>query len=982
MIVVLLSVCSAAWAQGAGNCEYVPSLGEPIHQPDTVVVTFSDYRSVRLTNPEEAYTFVYRTSLEKQHGSNTISSLQYLGTANNMKVNGNQLRLTPQKYYTPTPEGNRHEASKHRAWGTGEDDAWRFAIPAGTLTVTDNAGVEHVLDSISFQYLYTDQVDTTEVVHDPFEYKLTPADGEEVTGLGEFLLEFPYCPGIFTLNYNQPENPYILDATGQVVTTAQRALSMEIDFAAKITLKKRVNVAGEYTLVIPAGSYHMSTSAEEWSDSICHPEIRAVYKVLGEESMAWESIPANGETVNTFEGIFFSFPGKNIAQRATNLGGGNLKVYKKGDDKYPAMEFSYFFSKIIDNRLCFTTASQISKVKDGSTYYCEVPYGLVTFGDGTVSDAFRLEFTYDTTYDPNTPVIAKVTDNYVGYTTGQVYRKDGVRFNSGSEQGMLIRLPREKTALLAGSKIKAIRTATGTTQMDNPMLVIIEGDDVNATPAVEQPTIKFSTSMKDYALDTPYEIKGDQPLYVGIKCSLNAAYSPMLFDETLDLPEGYAWALTANGWTDISRMGYGAPNIQILVDENVAVEDVLVKPFHTGTYNRMGDPMKISTQVFNYGANEVTDLDVTYKIGDASEVKKHIEGISLKQGEAYDLVIDDVDIPAAGHLALNVSVTGVNGNADAETSDNAQESNPYIYPAEARKKILFEEFTGMGCVNCPGAVIAVNTVLAEHPGEYVEVYHHAGYSPDNFTLDEDLEYTWFYNNGGSTYAPGGMVNRMAANAEATSVVFQSNEIANVRAGVAAALSVAPYVGISMDNEYDNASRSGKVAINVQCYEVPSNERHALNVWLVQDNVMRYQKGSGLVAHNNAMRMSLTGYWGKQIELKPDSAGTYTFEYTIPESITSKYADYLFGMPSEVDDKDVVAVPRDMRIVAFVSDVTSSPLTSRVWNAEECIVTDVEETAIGNISATQGSNVIYDLQGRRVGQAHHGIFIVNGKKIVK
>lgn len=978
VFLLLLAVCGAAHAQSVGNCLYQPALDQPMHRPDTVLVTFSDYTSVRLTDPDLGYVFVYRTSLEQQNGANTMSSCQYLATRNNIKANGNQLCLTPREYSAPSTQSNR--LPQRKGWGTGQEDAFRFAIPAGTLTAVDPAGVEHVLDSISFQYLYTEVEDTSIVEHDPFEYILTPASGEQVSGLGEFTLQFPYCPGIFTMNYDQPQNPYVLDAAGQVVTTGSRTMVIDLDFAGRITLQHRIITPGQYTLVIPAGSYHMSTSAEAWDDSICHPEIRAIYDVLGEERMAWTSVPADGQTVTTFDGIYFSFPGKTIASRATNLGGGNLKVYRKDDDKYPAMEFSYFFSKIIDNRLCFTTASQVSKVKDGATYYCDVPYGLVTFDDGTVSDAIRLEFTYDTTYDPS--AVPTVADNYVGYTTGAVYRKDGVRFNSGAEQGMLIRLPKEKTALLAGRHIKAVRTATGTSQMDDPRLVIIEGDDINATPAVEQATSKFSTSMKDYALDTPYEIKGDQPLFIGIKCSLSAAYNPMLFDETLDLPDGYAWALTADGWTDISRMGYGAPNIQLLVDENVAASDLLVKPFYTGTYNKMGNPLTISTQVYNYGTEEVTDFDVTYKIGDADAVNKHIAGISLKQGENYDLIIDDVDVPAAGLLPMEVKVTSVNGGlADAEPSDNAQRSEPYIYPADVCKKILFEEFTGMNCINCPAAVIVVNEVLSQHPGEFIEVYHHAGYNPDNFTLNEDLDYTWFFNNGGSTYAPGGMVNRTAASAEASSVVFQSNELASVRNAVDAALGVPPYVGISMKNEYDNNSRTGSVTVDVNCYEVPTAESHVINVWLVQDNVVRYQKGSGVVAHNNAMRMSLTGSWGKQIQLEAGESHSYTFDYTIPASISSDYATNVFGPTSEVDDKNIVAIPRDMRIVAFVSDLTNNALSCHVWNAEECIVTDQEETGILAPTAVSSSSV-YDLQGRKVESMNKGIYIIDGKKVIK
>lgn len=287
----------------------------------------------------------------------------------------------------------------------------------------------------------------------------------------------------------------------------------------------------------------------------------------------------------------------------------------------------------------------------------------------------------------------------------------------------------------------------------------------------------------------------------------------------------------------------------------------------------------------------------------------------------------------------------------------------------------------MNCVNCPAAVIAINEVLSEIPGQSVEVYHHAGFNPDNFTLAEDMEYTWFYSKGGGTFAPGGMVNRMPLTAEATSVVFESNSIANVRAGVNAALNVAPYVGLTMNNDFDDANRTGKVTIDVMCYELPTNELHALNVWLVQDNVMRYQKGAGLVAHNHAMRMSLTGYWGKQIELAEGASNTYSFEYSIPEVITGQYAKNVLATESEADNKDIKAIPADMRIVAFVSDVTENPLTCNVWNVEECAVS-VDETGIINLTQANSKKEVYDLQGRKVSKMAHGLYIINGKKVAK
>lgn len=278
----------------------------------------------------------------------------------------------------------------------------------------------------------------------------------------------------------------------------------------------------------------------------------------------------------------------------------------------------------------------------------------------------------------------------------------------------------------------------------------------------------------------------------------------------------------------------------------------------------------------------------------------------------------------------------------------------------------------------------VNSVLAGYKGQVVEVYHHAGYAPDNFTTLEDSEYTWFFNNGGNTYAPAGMANRRPALPSQTTAVIQSNVRGDVQAVVQSAMQVAPYVGITMENNYDDEARTGKVSIDVTCYELPSDREHRLNVWLVQDSVMRYQNGSGVINHNHAMRMSLTGTWGETIKLAEGETSTQTFEYAIPESIVGRYAQYTMGTSAnEVDDKVILAFPENMRIVAFVSDHSENALNCMVWNVEECDITDVPSAMTGISQSGSAKAEVFDLQGRKVdGQVRQGLYITNGKTILK
>lgn len=275
-------------------------------------------------------------------------------------------------------------------------------------------------------------------------------------------------------------------------------------------------------------------------------------------------------------------------------------------------------------------------------------------------------------------------------------------------------------------------------------------------------------------------------------------------------------------------------------------------------------------------------------------------------------------------------------------------------------------------------------MLSDYEGQYVEVYHHAGYKDDNFTTREDDEYTWFYNSGGNTYAPGGMANRHPALPSLTSAVVMSNDYGGVLSIVNSAMQMAPYVGINMQNTYDSASRRGTVSIDLTCYEEPSDLEHRLNVWLVQDSIMRYQNGSGVVMHNNAFRMSLTGTWGDVVALNEGDTQTLTFDYVLPEAIIGEYAaNFMSGSGiADVDDKNIYAIANHMRIVAFVADSSENALKCTVWNAEECIVTDVPDGIVEVCMPDAADGKIYDLQGRVVKSPRRGLYISNGKTFIK
>ena len=211
--------------------------------------------------------------------------------------------------------------------------------------------------------------------------------------------------------------------------------------------------------------------------------------------------------------------------------------------------------------------------------------------------------------------------------------------------------------------------------------------------------------------------------------------------------------------------------------------------------------------------------------------------------------------------------------------------------------------------------------------EFIEVAHHAGYYPDQFTMEESYSLTWLYGTSG-TYAPAAMFNRTAISSiSTTSPVFASTDGASVRTAVQAFRQTQPYIGLKLYNHIDETTRKGTLVVDVETYVVPSDSMHTLNVWLVQDGLVGMQSGGGSTyTHNHVFRGKLLGNsWGQQITLTAGETVRRTIEYEIPAAIAATYGDY--------KGTEFEALLENMQIVAFVSDFSStSPTACNVFNA--------------------------------------------------
>ena len=540
-----------------------------------------------------------------------------------------------------------------------------------------------------------------------------------------------------------------------------------------------------------------------------------------------------------------------------------------------------------------------------------------------------------------------VAQTYMGFTTKHDIstedRKNGKAFNAnGLEQGVAVHVSAEKAAALKGARITGIRLATATKNLNDTKIFITKtlGGENVAERSLASSELKGSRA-EDYKFATPIELDGSE-FYVGYTTSKKTATTvdPCLFESTNDFSAGLVWAYNGEGWTDTSANGDGVPTLQLLVENAPAtLTDVVMKPAKPSSFYKVNAATQVTAEVFNFGTVPVTSMTLQSQMGNGEVKTLGLTNLNIQPNHSYTFNVDGLVPQDEGHSSLKLSVLSVNGAADADASDNTASSSFYVYPQEMQRRILLEKFTGQDCSNCPRGEEELNRVVNADPDKYVVVTHHtypsaSGY--DIFAMDESFSIgAWFFNSNNS-YAPAAMVNRAPWKSGLSTVVFGDTNSTGgsltpgLTSGIAIQNGKEPYVGVNLVNTYDAATRKGQVKVSVKTYRMPSNEEHRLNLCLTQDKVYAYQSGgSDDYEHNHALRQMLTGAWGEAIELKEGETVERTYAYEIPDAIESTAQGQGYKLPTD---------PKNMHLVAFVSDATENPLTCVVYNANTIGVT--------------------------------------------
>ena len=278
----------------------------------------------------------------------------------------------------------------------------------------------------------------------------------------------------------------------------------------------------------------------------------------------------------------------------------------------------------------------------------------------------------------------------------------------------------------------------------------------------------------------------------------------------------------------------------------------------------------------------------------------------------------------------------------------AQITDTIVSTTPSNRNVVIEEYTGINCGYCPDGHRRANEIMAANPDRVCVINIHQGsYAANTYTTQFGNALA---NQTGLTGYPAGTVNRHVFSGSVTDLnrgqwAAASNQIMNMSSPV----------NIAADGTLDWSTRTLNIRVQLYYTGTQSVTSNALNVAILQDNVLGSQSGmssnpnqvvGNQYNHMHMLRHLITGQWGETIEtITPGTLVEKNYEYVIPEQL---------GSPNAID-----AVLEDLQFVAFICEGHQEVLTG-----VHIPVQHINMPAIGGrmVSLKAGVNINCDNKG--------------------
>lgn len=242
-------------------------------------------------------------------------------------------------------------------------------------------------------------------------------------------------------------------------------------------------------------------------------------------------------------------------------------------------------------------------------------------------------------------------------------------------------------------------------------------------------------------------------------------------------------------WLNLSELMGMSSAIQVTLGGSKIADNAAAPQENETSYVMVNAPIEQQVTVVNHGAEGIKSLDIDYVLGGGLTGSQHIdldEPVDGFFGQSTTVPVLLPSIPTRGTYGLEVTVSKVNGEENADLAPTAQ-STVVVLNSVPKKRTVMEEYTGTWCGWCPRGFVALEKLAELSDGEYVLLSYHNSdpmeitqYFPNDVPgfpdawLDRAEEVDPYYGTGGDDFFVAKDMARRNKSFGVASVEFQAD----------------------------------------------------------------------------------------------------------------------------------------------------------------------------------------------------------------
>lgn len=564
---------------------------------------------------------------------------------------------------------------------------------------------------------------------------------------------------------------------------------------------------------------------------------------------------------------------------------------------------------------------------------------------------------------------AQVSGMNLGYCMG--YMGDNpssmVSTTKGDQVSAAIFVPADQMAPFVGNHIDEIRVglASKLNVLEVKVWLRSELDGENLAEGTLSEGLQ--KEWNTIALDEPYNITEETPgLYIGYTYTQKGTSKAIA---VIELPQPNALFLklgTEAEWED--RSAEGALSLEAMVyGDNLPKYNLTLLSVTTDPVFIVDkQTLNVKAMVRNSATVTITGFDAVCQVDGSDETYP----VHLDQTLAYNefAEVSFTITPTAitsndpSTRTLTITIDNLTEGTDEAMSDNTLTTDFQVVMHDFTRVPLLEEFTTEKCTNCPrvGSYMHALAESEQFGGKVNIVEHHAGYYTDQFTIQADTQWEWFYDN---VYAPAIMLDRRGDYGDASgTAIFNPGSQNELNGFVQKELLKPAFVCLNIEAQPDEANYQITVKVTGERSKPDFTVYPArITVMLVEGGlVSKNQAGyNGDYPHLNIGRR-VNAIWGDVIEWDGDS---YTYECTLAYSPSYK--------------------KENLGILAFIHDGDTDRKDKLAWEVANSAYTNElnfnTATGISHSFANQlPAERYYNAAGQQVDELKPGLNIVRSR----